>query len=100
MYVGLQVSNALGSNIFDFLWCIGFPFMVQALMAEEPVFVPIGDSFLYLLISCFVSAGLTIFIISVGCMRATPWHGVVLVVAYVAFIVVYVLMFGIKAVGD
>eukprot|EP00750_Incisomonas_marina_P014215 INCI17619.10.p1 GENE.INCI17619.10~~INCI17619.10.p1 ORF type:complete len:671 (-),score=105.00 INCI17619.10:1411-3423(-) len=98
--IDMAVSNALGSNVFDFLWCIGFPFMVQSLMAQEAVFVPIGDSFLYLLVSCFVSAGLTIFSVAVGCMRATVYHGVVLVLAYVAFITTYVLLFGIKAAGD
>ena len=32
----------------------------------------------YLLISCFVSAGMILTIIPAGCMRATPWHGLFL----------------------
>lgn len=94
--IDMAVCNALGSNIFDFLFCIGFPFLVQNLMTGEPTFVPVDDSFLYLLISCFVSAGMILTIIPAGCMRATPWHGLFLLLAYAGFITGYILMFGIS----
>ena len=42
--------------------------------------------------------GHLVIVLSVGC--GNRYHGVVLVLAYVAFITTYVLLFGIKAAGD
>jgi Ca2+/Na+ antiporter len=80
----MAISNALGSNVFDILLGLGFPYFLSALKEGKPVTMCVDDVSVYLV--CLV----IVLIIVVGTFSAfkfvlRPVMGVILIVTYVLF---------------
>ena len=92
----MAISNALGSNVFDFCFCLGLPFFIQCLMSGAPVDVGTSEDFVYLLAS--VLFGLLLLIALLGFTRMEPkrWQGGLILAVYVLFVISYALLYGNK----
>jgi len=80
----MAISNALGSNVFDILLGLGFPYFLSALKEGKPVTMCVDDVSVYLV--CLV----LVLIIVVGTFSAfkfvlRPVMGVILIFTYVLF---------------
>lgn len=86
----MAISNALGSNVFDILLGLGFPYFLSALMEGKPVMMCTDDVVVYLV--CLV----VVLIIVVGTFAAfkfalRPIMGIILISTYVLFFLMAVL---------
>ena len=86
----MAISNALGSNVFDILLGLGFPYFLSALMEGHPVMMCVDDVSVYLV--CLV----VVLIIVVGTFtvfkfQLRPIMGVILIVVYILFFLMAVL---------
>jgi Ca2+/Na+ antiporter len=86
----MAISNALGSNVFDILLGLGFPYFLSALMEGRPVMMCVDDVSVYL--ACLV----IVLIIVVGTFSAfkfalRPIMGIILISTYVLFFLMAVL---------
>ena len=90
----MAISNALGSNVFDFCFCLGLPFFIQCLRSGEPVDVGTSEDFVFLLAS--VLFGLVLLIALLGCnrMRAERWQGMTILALYAIFVLSYAYLYG------
>jgi Ca2+/Na+ antiporter len=86
----MAISNALGSNVFDILLGLGFPYFLSALMEGHPVMMCVDDVSVYLV--CLV----VVLIIVVGTFtvfkfQLRPIMGIILIVVYILFFLMAVL---------
>ena len=86
----MAISNALGSNVFDILLGLGFPYFLSALKEDQPVMMCVDDVGVYL--ACLV----IVLIIVVGTFSAfkfalRPIMGIILIFIYFLFFMMAVL---------
>jgi Ca2+/Na+ antiporter len=86
----MAISNALGSNVFDILLGLGFPYFLSALKEGKPVTMCVDDVTVYLV--CLV----VVLIIVIGTFAAfkfvlRPLMGGILIFTYVLFFLMAVL---------
>ena len=86
----MAISNALGSNVFDILLGLGFPYFLSALIEGHPVMMCVDDVSVYLV--CLV----VVLIIVVGTFsifkfQLRPVLGIILIVIYILFFFMAVL---------
>jgi len=86
----MAISNALGSNVFDILLGLGFPYFLSALKEGKPVTMCVDDVSVYLV--CLV----VVLIIVVGAFSAfkfvlRPVMGIILIFTYVLFFLMAVM---------
>ena len=86
----MAISNALGSNVFDILLGLGFPYFLSALMEGHPVMMCVDDVSVYLV--CLV----VVLVIVVGTFtvfkfQLRPIMGIILIVVYILFFLMAVL---------
>lgn len=85
----MAVSNALGSNVFDIAFAMGFSFFCSILSnGGAPVKVNAGD-FSEMVTACFLSLFLLLLLVFASGLRLRRWHGVVLILSYVLYIARY-----------
>lgn len=85
--IGMSTSNAIGSNVFNIFFALGFPWLVFHL-ANPGVTIPVSNHNLYGLVFWMVGTAGLFFLV----MLTSKWHytfrgGAVLLVFYVVFIV-------------
>ena len=86
----MAISNALGSNVFDILLGLGFPYFLSALKEGKPVTMCVDDVSVYLI--CLV----LVLVIVIGTFSAfkfvlRPQLGAILMVTYALFFTMAVL---------
>merc|ERR1712166_1022934 len=86
----MAISNALGSNVFDILLGLGFPYFLSAIKEDQPVMMCVDDVGVYL--ACLV---IVLFLV-VGTFSAfkfalRPTMGIILICIYVLFFLMAVL---------
>lgn len=83
---GMAIANAVGSNIFDILICLGLPWLIAILFLGRPV-IEVGTS--DLLLSTFVLAGtvLVLFIFMYTDRILSKREGWILLALYVAYVI-------------
>ena len=86
----MAISNALGSNVFDILLGLGFPYFLSALKEGKPVTMCVDDVSVYLI--CLV----LVLVIVIGTFSAfkfvlRPQLGAILMVTYALFFAMAVL---------
>jgi Ca2+/Na+ antiporter len=85
----MAVSNAIGSNVFDILLGLGFPWFLASLIYGVPFPVEVSNVIIWTLILCG-SVFFFIFSIVLSGYRLHPKVGIVFLLLYVTF-VLYVL---------
>ena len=97
---GMAVANALGSNIFDILICLGVPFSVKALSLPSVLAVALGPKSTrseFLVLALLALLQILVFIafifLSRDARRQTTGlqgsHGIIMIVSYVLFLVLF-----------
>lgn len=86
----MAISNALGSNVFDILLGLGFPYFLSAVKEGKPVTMCVDDVSVYL--ACLV----IVLIIVVGTFsifkfELRPVMGLILILTYLLFFIMAVL---------
>ena len=86
----MAISNALGSNVFDILLGLGFPYFLSALKEDQPVMMCVDD------VSVYLASLVIVLIIVVGTFSAfkfalRPTMGIILISIYVLFFLMAVL---------
>ncbi|OWF56023.1 hypothetical protein KP79_PYT16868 [Mizuhopecten yessoensis] len=83
----MAVSNAVGSNVFDILICMGLPWLLQIIINNgEPVQV-YSEGLLYSSFTLLATVFLLLLITHLNKWRLTKTYGVVLLIIYVFFTV-------------
>ena len=96
----MAVSNTVGSNIFDILLCLGFPWLLKTTAVELNSTVNvISGSILYTSMSLFATVFVTVLLVSLNKWRLNKCLGVTFLFLYVAFISVATL-FELNIFGD
>ncbi|XP_031573967.1 sodium/potassium/calcium exchanger 4-like [Actinia tenebrosa] len=96
----MAVSNTVGSNVFDILLCLGFPWLLKTTVVKlnSTVHV-ISGSILYTSISLFGTVFVTVLLISLNRWRLNKCLGIIFLLLYIAFISVATL-FELNIFGD
>ena len=89
----MAVSHTIGSNVFDILLCLGFPWLVKTLIMPPVSKVAIVSQGLY--ISCFIIVGTLLFAMIV--VHLNNWKldikvGITFIAAYALFLVLAVIL--------
>lgn len=87
---GMAISNAVGSNIFDILFCLGFPWVITIIIYGQniPVATENLNSSIFLLFATVVA---TLFLLLLKKWRIGRMSGLVLIGFYVAYLVYMIL---------
>lgn len=87
---GMAISNAVGSNIFDILFCLGFPWIITIIVYGKniPVVTENLNSSILLLFATVVA---TLFLLLLKKWRIGRMSGLVLIGLYIAYLVYMVL---------
>ncbi|XP_033756814.1 sodium/potassium/calcium exchanger 3-like [Pecten maximus] len=81
----MAVSNAVGSNVFDILICMGVPWLLQIIIKKgEPIEV-YSEGLLYSSFTLLATVFLLLLITHLNKWRLTKSYGVVLMIIYVFF---------------
>ncbi|GFX18052.1 hypothetical protein TNCV_1577311 [Trichonephila clavipes] len=89
----MAVSNSLGSNIFDILIGLAFPWFMQTALIEPGSIAVINSrGMVYSVVLLFMTIIITIGGISLSQWQLTPRLGVVLLSVYAVFLVISVLL--------
>ncbi|XP_069140170.1 probable sodium/potassium/calcium exchanger CG1090 [Argopecten irradians] len=81
----MAVSNAVGSNVFDILICMGLPWLLQIIINKgEPIEI-YSEGLLYSSFTLLGTVFLLILITHLNKWRLTKTYGVVLMIIYVFF---------------
>lgn len=86
----MAISNAVGSNVFDILVCLGVPWLLQSVMSEYrangiPVY---SAGLVYSTLTLFGTVVLFIAITWLNGWKMDFKYGVVLMVMYVVFVII------------
>mmetsp|Transcript_17999 Transcript_17999/g.32210 ORF Transcript_17999/g.32210 Transcript_17999/m.32210 type:complete len:546 (-) Transcript_17999:400-2037(-) len=87
----MAVCNALGSNVFDLLFCLGFTFFVQSCI-QKGASIPVesGTGFSSLIIGLFIAQALFNGIIFYSNHMLQRWHAYFLFSLYALFVVWFI----------
>nr|AKN21562.1 slc24a-1 [Schmidtea mediterranea] len=83
----MAVSNAVGSNVFDILICMGVPWLIKCLTLGKPILI-YSKGLLYATITLFMTVFGLVFITHLYSWKMTKSFGYILIIIYVAFLVV------------
>ncbi len=81
----MAVSNAVGSNIFDILFCLGFPWLIILFVKQEPIAVQ-TENLISSVLLLFATVISILFILIARNWWLGRRAGIVLIAAYVAYI--------------
>ncbi|VDL94288.1 unnamed protein product [Schistocephalus solidus] len=82
----MAVANAVGSNIFDILVCMGLPWILRCAISRGPVII-YSEGMTYAALTLFSTVLILLAATHINRWRLTKKYGVCLMVAYVAFLI-------------
>jgi len=96
----MAIANALGSNVFNILFGLGFPWMIQDARGEKVEFPGAFDDLTVDFI--ILGVALLIFVLALACNRwYLTWRtGIVLLFLYGSYVIFNLVMVGLEAKGD
>nr|CDS29474.1 sodium:potassium:calcium exchanger [Hymenolepis microstoma] len=83
----MAISNAVGSNIFDILVCMGLPWLLRTMIIGGPVEI-YSQGLNYAVLTLFVTVIILLGATHLNRWRLTKLYGVVLMIIYVLFLVI------------
>mmetsp|Transcript_16721 Transcript_16721/g.23394 ORF Transcript_16721/g.23394 Transcript_16721/m.23394 type:complete len:536 (+) Transcript_16721:192-1799(+) len=87
----MAVSNALGSNVFDILFCLGTTFFIQSCMnGGGSIKVESGTGFSSLIVLLFVLQAIFNGLLYLSNHMLKSWHGYTLLAVYIIFVVWFI----------
>ena len=82
----MAVANAIGSNVFDILLCLGLPWLLSSTIVNPGEFVTVASrGVFYSTISLFATVLLFIILLHISYWRLTKKVGWILIVWYFLF---------------
>ncbi len=94
--IDMSISNAFGSNIFDSLFCVGFPFLLQCIVSGRSVDVGRSENFKWLILSTIILCGVLTLMLIMSKFRSRCCHGYFLLLCYLGFITTFCILFEIE----
>ncbi|CAH1783000.1 unnamed protein product [Owenia fusiformis] len=94
----MAVSNAIGSNVFDILLCLGLPWFLKSIIQQSPIVV-FSDGLVYSSIALFSTVIFLLLVTYLNGWRLTKLYGAILMVAYFVFLV-FASLFEMNVFGD
>ncbi|XP_077989517.1 sodium/potassium/calcium exchanger 4-like [Glandiceps talaboti] len=94
-HIDMALANAIGSNVFDILVCLGLPALISGIintMAGTPPFVIDSIALMYITIMLLIAIALNAFFIGLNGWKLTKKLGVLLLFLYVVYIGVSVIL--------
>ncbi|KAL7063032.1 hypothetical protein AAHC03_0583 [Spirometra sp. Aus1] len=82
----MAIANAVGSNIFDILVCMGLPWILRCAISRGPVVI-YSEGMTYAALTLFSTVLILLAATHINRWRLTKKYGVCLMVAYLAFLV-------------
>jgi Ca2+/Na+ antiporter len=82
----MAVSNAVGSNVFDILLCMGLPWFLQTVYMQAPVYI-YSRGLLYATFTLLSTVVILLVSMQLNRWRLTKPYGIVLLVVYFAYLV-------------
>ncbi|KAH9285375.1 putative sodium/potassium/calcium exchanger [Echinococcus granulosus] len=83
----MAISNAVGSNIFDILVCMGLPWLVRSMVIGGPVVI-YSQGLTYATLTLFVTVLILLGATHLNRWRLTKPYGVGLMITYILFLVI------------
>ena len=88
--MGMAVSNALGSNVFDICICVGLSFMLKSMMIKgNDILVETNLGYQSFIIALFVLLALFVGLMYWSNLIITVKHGWFLLASYILFLVIF-----------
>ena len=88
--MGMAVSNALGSNVFDICICVGLSFLLKSMLSHgNGINVETNLGFQSFIIALFVLLAIFVGIMYWSNLVITKTHGWILLVGYTLFVIVF-----------
>ena len=83
----MAISNALGSNIFDILICLGFSFLIGSIINKfKSIKVETNLGFELFIVSLFGLLIIYIILMWISNLILKKYHGIILIICYIIFI--------------
>ncbi|CDS35715.1 sodium:potassium:calcium exchanger [Echinococcus multilocularis] len=83
----MAISNAVGSNIFDILVCMGLPWLVRSMVIGGPIVI-YSQGLTYATLTLFVTVLILLGATHLNRWRLTKPYGVGLMITYILFLVI------------
>ncbi|KAM7533106.1 hypothetical protein Aperf_G00000120527 [Anoplocephala perfoliata] len=83
----MAISNAVGSNIFDILICMGFPWLLRTMFLRGPVEI-YSEGLTYATLTLFITVLILLGATHLNRWRLTKLYGVALMIIYLLFLVI------------
>ena len=85
----IAIGNVIGSNIFNILFILGISSSICNLKISDKLSYGVSNSLIDLIV--LLVSGITVMLISLFSKNIKKWHGVIFILAYVAYVVYLVL---------
>ncbi|CAH8526284.1 unnamed protein product [Schistosoma bovis] len=82
----MAVSNAVGSNVFDILICMGLPWLIKSIISQAPIVI-YSRGLLYSTLTLFTTVIYLLVATHINRWRLTKIYGYALLIGYIIVLV-------------